>query len=164
MPSRLPGHPTGRLLILACVAATSCSHSEALEVTRLFDGFVYAGELPTLNSWPVKFSGSPAKFPDRIRSRTYYVFYHRAPNDPVEFGLSLLPERLRDRRWAILKSPASIIEFEQPEPGQARFSITFENKTRKGRIFNRYDQNLDIDEDKRRIWGTEAYVIVFDEP
>jgi hypothetical protein len=108
-------------LIFAAGATSSCRYCDkAAEVSQLFDGFVYGAEASSQEAAIINFTGISVGWPRSIKPHQYYFFYHREPNDPVESGLHLLQVRMRAQGWRFPAAPKSIIDFEQPELGQAR--------------------------------------------
>lgn len=125
--------------------------------------FRFVGTLRDLRKWPVEYKDLASELPVTFHPGTYYVFYHHMPNDSVELGYKVLPARLSAAGFQVVKAPKSPLDFEQPEPGQARFLIIFEKSGHRGRIFNRYDRNLGEVESHWKTWGSEAYVVVIDQ-
>jgi hypothetical protein len=177
-----PGRVTGRItdmliglksslrLIVAAVITSlgmclaSCRQSGLSSETLkpVIQDFVFVGTLRDPQQWPIGYRNAGIQLPSTFRVGTYYVFYRHSPNDPVDLGLKVLPTRLVDAGFRVLESPKSPIDFEQPEPGQARFLIVFEKSGHSGRIFNRYDLHLGGVEAHWKMWGSEAYVLVID--
>jgi len=153
------------VVALLWVCLTACRHQNLSreELKPVLDDFVFAGTLRDLRKWPVEYKDLASELPVNFHPGTYYVFYHHMPNDSVELGYKVLPARLSAAGFQVVKAPKSPLDFEQPEPGQARFLIIFEKSGHRGRIFNRYDRNLGEVESHWKTWGSEAYVVVIDQ-
>ena len=136
------------------VAHESCS----TKILSVFEGFEYAGRIPSLRQLNMVTVEREVTKPTRFEAGSNYVFYHRQPLRNFDMETVTIPARLSAHGFQF--KPIGELDLGYPDAGGPLFSLDFSGPC-KGDIINVVDHRIMQNRDLSHIWASEAYIIRF---